>query len=120
MFFNKYNLLFSISLLNAQENTNEVSTDVEIGDVFKIGQPETNSFEHIDFPSTDFIVQSGGNANLRSVVGKEVMVTSLKKKNNGVTQIKVTSKDGSRFFDIQKQVTINLDEAIQSGELLAK
>ncbi len=66
------------------------------------------------------MVKKGGNANFRSVEGKEVIVTSLKKKNNGVTRVKVTSTDGSQFFGIQKQVTVELEEALNSGELLVK
>lgn len=112
-------LLFSVSALQAQDNVNSIPSDVEVGDVFEIGRPETNKFEHIDFPSAVFIVKNGGNANLRGVEGKEVVVTSLKKKNN-LTRIKVASKDGSRFFGIQKQVTVDFDEALKSGELHLK
>lgn len=113
-------LLFSVSVLQAQNNATTAQTVVEVGDVFEIGRPETGKFEHIDFPSPDYIVKNGGNANLRGVEGKEVVVTSFKKKNNGITRIKVTRKDGSRFFGVQKQVTVDYEEAIKSGELHVK
>lgn len=112
--------LFSVCALQAQDNANTIPSDLEVGAIFEIGRPETNTFEHIDFPSADYIVKKGGNANLRSVEGTEVMVTSLKKKSNGITQVKVATMDGSRFFGIQKQVTVDFDEAIKSGELQAK
>lgn len=111
-------LLFSVSLLNAQDNTT-VQTEVNVGDVFEIGKPETNKYKHIDFPRENFIIKRGGIANYRRAHGEEVVVTAVKEMKDGTTQIKIKRNDGGRFFNSHTVVTADYKDAITSGELQA-
>ncbi|TDS17111.1 hypothetical protein DFQ03_1604 [Maribacter caenipelagi] len=111
-------LLFSASMLHAQDNTNTPS-NVNVGDVFEIGKPETNKFKHIDFPRENFIIKRGGIANYRRAHGEEVVVTAVKEKKDGTTEIKIKRNDGGRFFNSHTVVTADFKEAINSGELQA-
>tara|TARA_R110002167_G_scaffold134051_17_gene319443 strand:+ start:9356 stop:9787 length:432 start_codon:yes stop_codon:yes gene_type:complete len=115
-------LLFSVSVLNvnAQDATKAAPTDVEVGDVFEIGRPETNTFKYIKFPSANFIIKRGGIANYKRAEGERVVVTSIKEKKDGTTQVKIKRTDGGRFFGSHTVVEADLDEALQSGELLAE
>jgi len=113
-------LLFSVSMLNAQSSVNQEMTDVKVGDVFEIGNPESNSFKHIKFPKANFIIKRGGIANYKTVKGNKVVVTSIKEKKNGETQVKIKREDGRRFFGSHSVVAADFDEAISSGELQAR
>ncbi|WP_324028165.1 hypothetical protein QSV08_09620 [Maribacter sp. BPC-D8] len=111
-------LLFSVSLLNAQDNVT-IQTEVNVGDVFEIGKPETNKYKHIDFPRENFIIKRGGIANYRRAHGEEVVVTAVKEKKDGTTEIKIKRNDGGRFFNSHTVVSADFKEAINSGELQA-
>ena len=110
-------LLFAVSLLNAQNTPNQETTDVQVGDVFEIGKPESNKYKHIDFPRANFIIKRGGIANYKRVEGEKVVVTSIKEKKDGTTQIKMKRNDGGRFFGSHKFVAADFNEALTSGEL---
>ncbi|WP_282179604.1 hypothetical protein [Maribacter stanieri] len=111
-------LLFSVSIINAQD-TATTPTSVDVGDVFEIGKPETNKYKHIDFPRENFIIKRGGIANYRQAHGEKVVVTAVKEKKDGTTQIKIKRNDGGRFFNSHTVVTADFKEAIDSGELQA-
>ena len=111
-------LLFSVSLLNAQNNaTNQ--TEVNVGDVFEIGKPESNKYKHIDFPRENFIIKRGGIADYRRAHGEEVVVTAVKELKDGTTQVKIKRNEGGRFFNSHTVVTADFKDAITSGELQA-
>ncbi len=109
-------LMFSVSLLNAQ-NVNQEISNVQIGDTFEIGKPETNSYKHINFPRANFIIKRGGIANYKRVEGQKVIVTSIKEKKDGTTQVKIKRINGNRFFGSHTVVSADLKEALESGEL---
>ncbi len=113
-------LLFSVGLLNAQSVTDQVVSDVQVGDVFEIGKPQANRYEHIEFPRANFIIKRGGIANYKRAEGKMVVVTAINKKKDGTTEIKIKRKDGGRFFGSHKAVSANFDEALYTGELQAR
>ena len=109
--------LFAVSILNAQNSTNQEINAVQIGDVFEIGRPESNSYNHINFPSENFIIKRGGIANYKLAEGEKVVVTSVKEKKNGITKVKIKRKDGGRFFGSHSVVSADFKEALESGEL---
>ena len=115
----KYLLLafFSISMLNAQEDT--TTDQVKVGDVFVIGNLDTNSYKHIDFPRKNFIIKQGGVVNYSQIKGERVVITSIKEKKDGSTIAKIKRKDGGRFFGSHTYVSTDIDEAIRSGELVS-
>ncbi len=110
-------LLFSVSLLNAQNNVDQMTTEVKVGDVFEIGKPESNMYKHIDFPRANFIIKRGGIANYKRAEGEKVVVTSVKEKKDGSTKIKIRRTDGGRFFGSHTVVTADFHDALESGEL---
>ncbi|MGB6151483.1 MAG: hypothetical protein WBG48_05780 [Pricia sp.] len=112
-------LLFSVSVLNAQTGNDQTSTDVAVGDIFEIGEPDANTYKHIDFPRANFIIKRGGIANYKSVHGEKVVVTSVKEKKDGKTQITLKRNDGGRFFGSHKFVAADIKHALESGELQA-
>lgn len=113
-------LLFSVSVLHAQNSVNQEPTNVKVGDVFEIGTPETNTYKHIDFPRANFIIKRGGIANYKRVEGNQVVVTSIKENKDGTTRVKIKRKDGGRFFGSHTVVTADFDDAVKSGELQTK
>lgn len=113
-------LIFSVSVLNAQNDSQVSKTDIQVGDTFEIGHPEKNKYQHIDFPRANFIIKRGGIANYMSVVGEKVVVTSLKEKKDGTTQAKIKRTDGGRFFGSHATVTIDYVQALRTDELLSK
>jgi len=110
-------LLFSVSMLNAQTNTKQTVNDVKIGDVFEIGSPETYTYSHINFPRANFIIKRGDIANYKKAEGEKVVITSVEKNSDGTTLINIERVDGKYFFRGYKAVSVNLKEAIESGEL---
>ncbi|KAA2217435.1 MULTISPECIES: hypothetical protein [Maribacter] len=113
-------LMFSVSVLNAQVSDEQTRIDVKVGDVFEIGKPETNKYKHIEFPRANFIIKRGGIANYKSVLGEKVVVSSIKEKRNGTTEVRIKKVDGHRFFGSHPSVTVDIDEALNSGELMTK
>ncbi|PIB38276.1 hypothetical protein [Maribacter sp. 4G9] len=110
-------LLFSVSMLNAQTTVDQTAADVQVGDVFEIGKPETNTYKHINFPRANFIIKRGGIANYKRVEGAKVVVTSIKEKKDGTRQVKIKRTDGNRFFRSHPVVSVDFKEALESGEL---
>ncbi len=110
-------LLFSISAVQAQNASSFSPVAVEVGDLLEIGRPEYNRFKHIDFPPANLIIKRGGIANYKRAEGQQVVVTSVKEKKNGRTEIKIRRKDGGRFFGINTVISADLQKAMQSGEL---
>ena len=110
-------LLFSVSMLNAQTTADQTATDVQVGDVFEIGKPETNTYKHINFPKANFIIKRGGIANYKRAEGEKVVVTSIKEKKDGTTLVKIKRTDGNRFFGSHTVVSVDFKEALESGEL---
>jgi hypothetical protein len=110
-------LMFSVSMLNAQQNVTQEATNVKVGDTFEIGKPETNTYKHINFPRANFIIKRGGIANYKKAEGERVVVTAIKEKKDGTTQVKIKRTDGHRFFGSHAVVSVDLKEALESGEL---
>jgi len=82
-----------------------------------IGRPTADQYKHIDFPRLNIIIKRGGLANFKSVEGNKVVVTSVKDKKDGTTQIKLKRTDGGRFFGSHSTVAADFKDAIGSGEL---
>ncbi|MDO6819552.1 MULTISPECIES: hypothetical protein [Zobellia] len=111
-------LLFSASLLHAQDEVKIQTSDVQIGDVLEIGTPETRAYKHIDFPRANFIIKRGGLANYKALKGDRVVVTSVESNKDGSTKIKIKRKDGGRFFGSHTVVSADISNALATGELV--
>ncbi len=113
-------LIFSTSILQAQDRPYATTSDVQVGDVFEIGKPKTNTYKHIDFPRENFIIKRGGIANYKHQEGKLVVITAIKEKKDGSTQVKIKRKDSGRFFGSHTLVSADFKKALTSGELRAR
>ena len=93
-------------------------SDFNLGDVFLIGNANYNSYKHINFPRANFIIKKGGIANYKNIKGEKVVITSIKEKRNGKKVATIKLVNSRRFFNSHKYVTVDIDEAIKSKELL--
>ncbi|MBU2945480.1 hypothetical protein [Zobellia uliginosa] len=111
-------LLFSASLLHAQDGVKTSVSNVQIGDVLEIGAPKSVNYKHINFPRANFIIKRGGLANYKALKGNRVVVTSIESKKDGSTEINIKPKNGGRFFGSHAIVSADVSNALASGELL--
>ena len=110
-------LLFSVCMFNTQTSVAQTATNVQVGDIFEIGKPESNTYKHINFPRANFIIKRGGIANYKRAEGEKVVVTAIKEKKDGTTLVKIKRTDGHRFFGSHTVVSVDFKEALASGEL---
>lgn len=116
----KNHILFAliISLFSGVIYSQSSNSIVKIGDVFVIGEVYNNNYKHINFPRANFIIKKGGIASYQNIKGEKVEVTKIKEKKDGslVATIKLTSKKS--FFNSHKYITVDINEAISTKELL--
>ncbi|WP_299442641.1 hypothetical protein [uncultured Aquimarina sp.] len=115
------NLVFiaflSIVTMNAQDSE-VLSTDtIGVGDVITLGAPSGQSYQHILFPPTNFIIKKGGTTNFKQLQGIKVVVTDKEVK-KGKTNITIKRKDGKKFLNSIAVVKVNLEAATETKEIL--
>ena len=111
-------LVFGSLHLSANDTEQADAQEVQVGDTFRIGSPDTPSFKHIDFPRLNFIIKRGGLPTYKMVEGQKVVVTSIEEGKDGTLQVNIERADGGKFFRSHKVVSAHLREALDSGELL--
>ncbi len=110
--------LLSFLTLEVQSNTNPTQNTVEVGDVLIIGKPSAQKYQHIKFPKTNFIIKKGGIPNYKALIGSNVTVTNIEKKENGSTMITLKKVDGKKFFNTLTVVKANFDKALERKEII--
>ena len=83
-----------------------------------IGAAENNNYTYINFPKPNIIIKKGGLVNFKNVVGKKVMVISIKEKRNGTLVATIQLVPKRLFFKSHKTVTVMVKKAIEYKELL--
>ena len=78
----KKNIRFAIALIffTVTIYSQNISSPIAVGDVFVVGAVENNNYTYINFPKPNIIIKKGGLVNFKNVVGKKVVVTSIKEK----------------------------------------
>ncbi len=104
--------------LNAKDTNCIAPQEVQVGDIFKIGDSEAPRYEHIKFPRPNFIIKRGGVANYKGLPGNKVVVTSVEEKMDGTLIVKIKRADGGRFFGSHWEVSADLKGALETGELV--
>ena len=104
-------------LLFINMNAQDTSDQISIGDIMVINEPSGADFNHIHFPRKNFIIKRGGIADMKSVYGNYVMVTDIKVKKDGSTEVTLQRKNGRKFFRSFPTVKANLEKALADGEL---
>lgn len=112
VFFLAFMAFFTLTISAQNSNSN-----VSVGDTFIIAEVDNDNYKHINFPKANIVNKRGGVVNYDLLVGKKVEITQIKEKKDGtkVATIKLTS--GKRFFKSHKFITVDISEAILSGEL---
>lgn len=112
LFFLAVMAFFTLSISAQNSNSN-----VSVGDTFIIAEVDNDNYKHINFPRANMVIKKGGVVDYSLLVGKKVEVTRIKEKKDGtkVATIKLTS--GKSFFKSHKYVTVDIADAISSGEL---
>ena len=105
--------LLSFLNINGQENPS-----VNVGDILIMGKPSAQSYQHIHFPKTNFIIKKGGNPNYKALVGDRVIITAVDKKQDGNTHVTFKPENGSKFFNSVAVVNASFEKAIEQKEIL--
>ncbi len=107
-------LVFLLSLIYAQNFTAEI----KVGDTFTIEKVDRYNYKHINFPRTNFIIKKGGIVNYNNIVGKEVKITSIKKRKNGDLVATIKLVFNQPFFNSYRSIKVDIVEAIEEEELV--
>lgn len=109
-------LLFAILIFFAT-NSQAQKASLEVGSILTIEKPTTSEFNHIHFPKKNFIIKNGGLVNYQREFGQKVEVIALETKSDGTRQARIKRIDGRKFFQSQASVLVDLDKAIEAGEI---
>lgn len=93
---------------------------VKAGDVLKIAEPAHSSYDHFNFPKSNFIIKRGGIANYRALINQEVEVTDVTMENGCIAKVDVKLANGKKFFNTVNTVSVDFKEALAAGELRLK
>lgn len=99
--------------ISAQTST----SNVNVGDTFIIAEVENDNYKHINFPRTNMVIKKGGVVDYHRLIGKKVEITRIKEKKDGTKIATIKLSSGKRFFKSHKYITVDIAEAISSGEL---
>lgn len=112
-------LLFFSFQLSGQSSEQISGEKFAIGDTYFIGQPSGQDYNHIKFPRRNFIMKRGGLPNYKNLIGKEILVTGTRVRNDR-QEVTIKRMDGLNFFGSYPEVKVDIENAIQSGELIRK
>lgn len=111
----------SMTSLNAQDDKDcDPVYKVRTGDVLEMSKPSANRFKHVNMPQSNLVIKKGGIANFKSISGKEIVITKIESENDCTTKLWVKRKDGKKFFNTAHEVTIDLERAVEAGEVKLK
>jgi len=108
-------LVFFVTAFMYSQNA---ASQINLGDVFLIGSASGNNYKHINFPRANFIIKKGGIVNYNNIKGKKVKITSIDEKSNGKKVATIKLVASGKFFNSNEYVTVDIDNAINSKELL--
>ena len=103
---------------NAQETCE--TPKVKAGDILKIAAPAHSSYDHINFPKSNFIIKRGGIANYRALINQEIKVTEVTIENGCISKVDVALANGKKFFNTVKTVSVDFKEALAAKEITLK
>ncbi|HEA31480.1 MAG TPA: hypothetical protein ENH91_16060 [Leeuwenhoekiella sp.] len=108
----------SLSSLTAQKNSDcDPPINVNTGDVLEVAKPSANTYKYINLPRANFLIKRGGIANFNKLSGEKIEVTEVAITENCKTEVRVKRKDGKKFFNTLKTISIDLDKALETGEV---
>lgn len=87
------------------------------GEVYTIEAPSASDYKFIQFPRKNFIIKRGGIADMKTVLGKKVIITDHTYTSNGGTEVTLKRLDGKKFFGRYPSIKAHLEDAIAAHEL---
>jgi len=104
--------------LNAQ-TTNDCNLAhlVSKGDIIEIGKPSTSTYKYINLPRPNFLIKRGGIASFNKLIGQKIDISEIKTTKDCKIEVLVKRQDGRKFFNTLKTITIDLDKAVEAGEI---
>ncbi|CAH8281538.1 hypothetical protein EV196_104203 [Mariniflexile fucanivorans] len=109
-------IVFVTLSMHAQDQFSK-SINLAKGDVIEVGNPSSKMYKHIKLPRGNFVGTEKGVSNYKSALGNEVVVTNIKKMQNGNTIISVKRNDGKLFFNTVATLNISLEKALRVNEI---
>ncbi len=107
-----------IASLNAQ-NSNDCNVEyvVETGDVLEIAKPSESTYKYINLPRPNFLIKRGGISNFNKLNGQKIEISEIKTTKDCKIEVLVKRQDGKKFFNTLKTLSIDLDKAVEAGEV---
>jgi len=116
----KYMIICAIGMasLGAQTvNDCHLAYVVKIGDVIEIANPSGSTYKYINLPRPNFLVKRGGIANFNKLKGQKIEISEIKTIKDCKIEVLVKRQDGKKFFNTLKTMSIDLDKAVETGEI---
>lgn len=111
--------LLLFSWIHVYPVTFPFQNEVQVGDVLVLGKASAQTYQHIHFPKTRFIMKKGGIANYKRLAGTQVIVTAVEKDESGTT-LTIKRKDGKKFFGVISSTKVHLEKGVESKEIIQK
>ena len=116
----KYLIMVALTLssITAQENSDcDPPINVYTGDMLEIAQPSASTYRYINLPRANFLIKRGGIANFNKLRGQKIQIIEVKTTEDCKTEVRVKRKDGKKFFNTLTTMSIDLDNAVETGEV---
>ena len=94
------------------------SQSVQVGDTFKIAKVQGDDYKAIELPRPNFIIKQGGIVNYSSLYNENVEVTSIENNDDGSTTATIKKITRSKFFNSHKYLKVDIEKALENGELI--
>jgi hypothetical protein len=116
----KYIIICAMGMasINAQKlNDCHLAYVVETGDVIEIAKPSASTYKYINLPRPNFLIKRGGIVNFNKLNGQKIEISEIKTTKDCKIEVLVKRQDGKKFFNTLKTLSIDLDEAVEAGEV---
>ncbi|NAS12684.1 hypothetical protein [Poritiphilus flavus] len=110
-------LIAALFLLSFTSQAQESELQFSEGQVFVLGTPTGQDYQHIHFPRKNFLIKKGAIPRMKDLPGTQVYVDQVNYGRSGSAEIVLKRKDGRKFFRVLRSVKASADEALQAGEI---
>lgn len=87
------------------------------GDVIEIADPSASTYKYINLPRPNFLIKRGGIANFNRLKGQKIVITEVEITKDCKREIRIKRQDGKKFFNTLKKMSIDLEKAMETGEI---
>jgi len=112
--------LFLISSITMFGTIGDPVQEIEIGQQYIIQSVENDNYRYINFPNSNLIIKRGGIADFKTIQNLTVKIKKIKSSMNQKKIVVLERVDGKKFFNKFPVVTVDLENALHTGELKVK